>query len=101
MIFKPPAIGYAAVVGSEELAGAALALVPGEALAEAEAVGEPLSRTKVVVLSPPHPDSAADASPSDRTTANPFITLSNDSAPLRLRVTGRGAIGRAHYSSRA
>jgi hypothetical protein len=46
------------VDGSDELAGAALALLEGEALAEAPlALGDPLSSTKVVVLSPPHPAS--------------------------------------------
>jgi hypothetical protein len=77
MIFPPPGIGVAAVVGSVELAGAGLAPVEGEAFAdEAAAVGDPLSSTKLVVLSPPHPASAADASTANRTTPNPFNTLS-------------------------
>jgi hypothetical protein len=104
MIFKPPAIGVAAVFGSDELAGVALALPLAltEALADADAVGDPLSRTKLVVLSPPQPASEADASPTNRTTPNPFITLSNGSAALRLRETlcPRWP-GRAHYSSRS
>jgi hypothetical protein len=86
MIFKPPSIGVAAVFGSEELAGAALALALTEALADAEAVGDPLSTTKVVVLSPPHPHRVTATSPTNRTTPNPFITL---------------LLGRAHYSSRS
>ena len=59
MTFRLPGIGVAAVLGSDELAGAALALVEGEAFAEEEALalGDPLSSTKVVVLSPPHPAS--------------------------------------------
>jgi hypothetical protein len=103
MIFRLSGIGVAAVVGSEELAGEAPALAEGEALADAEAaVGDPLSSTKVVVLSPPHPDRAAPISAVNRTTPNPFITLSNGSAPQRLRATlSRRLPGRAHYSSRA
>jgi hypothetical protein len=86
MIFKLPGIGVAAVLGSVELAGAALALADAEALGDAAlAVGDPLSSTNVVELSPPHPAIAADDSTTNRTTPNPFNTLT----------------GRAHYSSRA
>jgi hypothetical protein len=84
MIFKLPGMGVAAVLGSVELAGAALALA--DALGDAAlAVGDPLSSTNVVELSPPHPAIAADDSTTNRTTPNPFNTLT----------------GRAHYSSRA
>jgi hypothetical protein len=67
------------VFGSEELAGEALApaLAVGEAVGDAApAVGDPLSRTKVVVLSPPHPDRVTATSPTNRTSPNPFNTLS-------------------------
>ncbi len=59
MIFRLPAMGVAAVMGSAVLTGVALALTDAEvpALAEALADGDPLSSTKVVVLSPPHPAS--------------------------------------------
>jgi hypothetical protein len=54
MIFRLLRMGVAAVVGSDELAGEALAPVDGEALPDAElAAGDPLCSTKVVVLSPP------------------------------------------------
>jgi hypothetical protein len=89
MIFRLPAMGVAAVVGSEELAGAALVLADAEAEAFGDAplaVGDPLSSTKVVVLSPPQPDSAT-ATNAANMTPNPFITLSNGSAPQRLRLT--------------
>src|SRR5947209_5177164 len=84
MIFRSPAMGVAAVVGSDEPVDAALA--EAEAFGDAPlADGDPLSSTKLVVLSPPHPVSAAAASPANRTTPSPFITLSNGSAPRRLR----------------
>jgi hypothetical protein len=60
MILRLPAIGVAAVVGSDELAGEALVPADGEALADAEvAAGDPLDKTNVVLLSPPQPASAS------------------------------------------
>jgi len=70
MIFSPSGIGVAAVTGSEELAGVALAEVEGEAPAVAE--GEPLSSTNVVVVSPPHPASTI-AMRTYSPAPNPFI----------------------------
>jgi len=75
MIFTLWGIAVAAVTGSDELAGVALVVADGEvpALAEALADGDPLSSTKVVVLSPPHPASTAHT----RTVSpapNPFMT---------------------------
>jgi hypothetical protein len=96
MILRLPGIGVGAVVGSVDPDGVAEALAEAEALADADApAGDPLSSTKVVVLSPPHPASAADASPATRTTPNPFITLSNDSAPQGLRGNPSRSVYRA------
>ncbi len=72
MIFSPSGIGVAAVTGSEEPAGVALAEVKGEAPALAEALGEPLSSTNVVVVSPPHPASTI-ATRTYSPAPNPFI----------------------------
>jgi hypothetical protein len=76
MIFTLSGIGVAAVAGSVALVGVALALVLAltepEALALAEALGEPVSNTKVVVLSPPHPaNTTAIRTPSPA--PNPFM----------------------------
>jgi predicted lipid-binding transport protein (Tim44 family) len=76
MIFALSGIGVAAVAGRVALVGAALALAlaltEAEAAALAEALGEPLSSTKVVVLSPPHPASTtAIRTPSPA--PNPFM----------------------------
>jgi hypothetical protein len=102
MIFPPPGIGVAAVVGSAELAGAGLAPLEGEAFADEEAAdGDPLSSTKVVVLSPPHPASAADATPTTSTTPNPFNTLSKRLSAATVTPDPSPVSGRAHYSSRA
>src|SRR6266550_5787708 len=79
MIFNPSGIGVAAVSGREELAGVALAVVEGEAPALAEALGEPLSSTNVVVLSPPHP-------------ANTTANATNSPAPNPFMRTELGAI---------
>src|SRR5437879_13788303 len=99
MIFRPPAMGVAAVVGSDEPVDAALALAEAEAFGDAPlADGDPLSSTKLVVLSPPHPVSAAAASPANRTTPPPFIPLSNASAPHRLRRPAEPIIARARHS---
>ena len=57
MIFEPSRIGVAAVAGSVEPVGVALGWAEVVAPALALAVGEPLSSTNVVVLSPPHPAS--------------------------------------------
>jgi hypothetical protein len=77
MIFRVPGIGVAAVMGTSEPVGVALALAEAEApaLAEALAEGVPLSSTKVVVLSPPHPASTT-AIRTDSPTPNPFIAPS-------------------------
>jgi hypothetical protein len=102
LIFSAPGMGVAAVLGSEELAGVALVLARAEAEALADALGESLGSTKVVVLSLPHAASAAEAATNSRTTPNPFITLSNGLTPQGLRATPFATVpSRAHYSSRA
>jgi hypothetical protein len=102
LIFSAPGMGVAAVLGSEELAGVALVLARAEAEALADALGESLGSTKVVVLSLPHAASAAEAATNSRTTPNPFITLSNGLTPQGLRATLFATVpSRAHYSSRA
>lgn len=60
MIRSPLAMGVAEVLGSDEVPGDAAALVPPDALGEAapDVDGEPLDRTNVVLLSPPHPASS-------------------------------------------
>jgi len=75
MIFTLPGMAVAAVAGSDELAGVALTGPDGEApaLVEALADGEPLSRTKVVVVSPPHPASIA-VTRTISPAPNPFMT---------------------------
>ena len=76
MIFRFLGIGVAAVMGREEVSGEVLVAADGEALAEAAlAVGVPLVKTYVVVLSPPHPAIAIAATPTSNPTLNPFISL--------------------------
>src|SRR5438128_8724836 len=104
MTFRLPGMGVAAVAGSEERGGWALALALAlvEAWADAPAVGDPLSSTKVVVLSPPHPASAANAIPNSRTTPNPFINPLQRLGVATVTYTARAVwSGRAHYSSRS
>ena len=70
MILRPSGMGVAAVVGREELAAEALADVEAPALAEA--LGEPLSNTNVVEVSPPQPASTT-ATRTYSPAPNPFI----------------------------
>jgi hypothetical protein len=89
MIFRLSGIGVAAVTGSAELVGAALALAEAVALALALADGEPLSSTKVVVLSPPHPANTRHAVARESAAPNPFMTPLNDRRPQPVTVAGR------------
>jgi len=88
MIFEPSGIGVAAVAGSVEPVGVALACAVVVAPALALAVGEPLSSTKVVVLSPPHPANTRQASPRETAAPNPFMTPLNDQRPQPVPVAG-------------
>src|SRR5256714_4910381 len=90
MILLPSVGGVTVVVGSEE--GDPEVPADGEALAEGElAAGEPLSCTKVVTLSPPHPAIASATMLTNTPAANPLMS------PLKrlARVAGYagGAVG--------
>src|SRR6266550_2165551 len=98
MIFDPSGIGVAAVAGRLELAGVPLAVVEGEAPVLAEALGEPLSSTNVVVLSPPHPaNTTANARKSPA--PNPFMAPS--SAPIICGARPESVCGDALFPSPA
>src|SRR2546423_3023804 len=89
MILLPSVGGVTVVVGEE---GEPEVPADGEALAEGElAAGEPLSCTKVVTLSPPHPAIASATMLANTPTANPLMS------PLKrlARVAGYagGAVG--------
>ena len=73
MIFEPSGIAVAAVAGSDEVVGVVEAFVEGEVPALAEALGEPLSSTKVVVVSPPHPASTTTTIRTDSPAPDPFM----------------------------
>jgi len=74
MILLPSVGGVTAAV--DELSGDAPALADGEGPVEVEpGDGEPLSSTKVVVLSPPHPAIATAAMLTNTPTANRFMSL--------------------------
>jgi hypothetical protein len=89
MIFRLSGIGVAAVTGSVVLAGLALAWAEDVAPALALAVGDPLSTTKVVVLSPPHPANTRQARPRESAAPNPFMTPLNEQRPQPVTATGR------------
>jgi hypothetical protein len=92
MIFKVGSvIGVTAVAGSEEIVGvapgAAEGLVP--AFAEALADGDPVSSTKVVVLSPPHAARARHVVATDSAANNLFMTPLNDNRPQPVTAAGK------------
>ena len=86
---------------SVESVGEALALLEADALAfaEAPALGDPLSSTKLVVLSPPQAASIRQAVPT--TSAAPYLFISPLNASAARSVTPRvGAVANSrHYRS--
>jgi hypothetical protein len=93
MIFRLSGIAVAAVAGSVELAGEALALAEAllPAFAEALALGVPVSSTKLVVLSPPQAARPRHAVPTTNAAANLFMTPLNE--PEGQPVTAAGKLG--------
>jgi hypothetical protein len=88
---RPSGIGVAAVAGSVALVGVApgLALTEAEAPALGEALGEPVSRTNVVELSPPHPANTRQAVARESAELNPFMTPLNERSPQPVTAAGR------------